>query len=124
MNDYSWFKLLIRAIGLVLLGIGVPSLLGTVGNLLAFLTYNSGSSGVNAILSWGAFACGTVFQLLLGVYLLRGGGRLTAHILASVVGRCVTCGYDVRTIAGTNCPECGTLLPGRAVVAGPGESKN
>lgn len=114
MNDYSWFRLLIRAVGLVLLGIALPSFLGTVGNMASYFASAPTSSQFPFVLGWAAYATGSLFQLVLGIYLLRGGGKLTAHCLSSVLGRCMACGYDVRTIASQNCPECGAVLPGRS----------
>jgi hypothetical protein len=112
VNPY-WFKLLVRAIGLLLIGLGAPWLLHLVLRLgyslfMEEFPVNAASvlGELVVIIAYGA-------QVAFGLYLLSGGGRLTRWCLRDTLGSCAVCGYDTSTITVSACPECGAPIPGR-----------
>lgn len=117
MSDYAWFKLLVRAIGIMLLGFSIPTLAWYVFELFvsAMPTVTGRSSrsvgdhllfNLPTLASFGA-------QAFMGWYLLFRGEWIIGKVLAEVNGRCAKCGYDIRAITTGACPECNT--PIRAV---------
>lgn len=51
--------------------------------------------------------------VLLGLYLTFDGRLFIKWCLRDIVGRCPTCGYDLRRSAEVVCPECGCENPYR-----------
>ncbi len=120
MIDYSWFRLLVRAIGILLIGLSLPhALMSTVHVIDTLLTGNWSQYGWSGYFGWVGSIVGLLLQAGFGFYLLSGGGRLVERCLRGVYGWCPHCGYDVRTIPAANCPECGSVLPGRALIGAP-----
>jgi hypothetical protein len=112
VSEFAWFKLLVRLVGLLLIGLSLPSVLWQIGRILASTisaspTRTSSSmsyelwSGVPYLLGYGV-------QLGLGIYLLRGGEWVIRKILAEIHGRCSVCGFDIQNTKGSTCPECNT----------------
>lgn len=122
MVDYSWFKLFVRALGVIFIGLGGPTVIGAIATMAAQLEYfrsqpsGGGPSLWMYLTMMGGSALGSLLQLLFGLYLLLGGSRLIDLCLRGVLGHCAACGYDVHDITGATCPECGVLLPGRSPV--------
>lgn len=113
MGDYAWFKLLVRAIGILLLGLSVPLILWTIGSILLEqfgYAYPGQRSGdlllvrLPGVVGYGA-------QAGMGVYLLFGAQQLIEMCIAGVRYRCAACGYDIVGIQTGLCPECGTGIP-------------
>src|SRR5262249_55089189 len=107
MTDYSWFKLLVRAIGLLLLGIGAPQLLSSIITICSRFLGGELQWQIMAPMYVGLVAEGAA-QMGFGLYLLLGPENLIARCLGGVRGRCAACGYDISTITTGICPECGT----------------
>lgn len=126
MTDYGWFRLIVRAIGVLLIGLALP----TAINYLAY--------AVSAIVSrdWLALSAGEqLFAILgglagflaqgaFGVYLLFGGSAIIRYCTRDISGLCGSCGYDLKNLDADRCPECGSPAPKRPRVATPprGES--
>lgn len=116
MNDFAWFKLVIRLVGVLLLGLAIPQLMTSLSplrNVWIQLTESvtmKGQSDVWVFASL-AYAAAPLMQTAIGVYLLLGAPRLRAWCIQSVIGRCACCDYDVREITAPFCPECGSPLP-------------
>jgi hypothetical protein len=112
MSDYSWFRLLIRAVGVLLLGLSLPLFLWTLGNLIAEIAQNAragyGSSAASLFLSHLPAMSGYGIQAAFGLYLLFGGASLVEFCLKGVRGRCARCGYNLQGLADPVCHECGT----------------
>ena len=111
MTEFAWFKLLLRAIGVLLLGLGAPSLINQIAWIAISLT-SVPAPGMprgyelpylGALLGAGA-QCG------LGVYLLFGGNWFVNRCLAEIRGHCLNCGYSLEGVPGNRCPECGSPL--------------
>ncbi|MEX2218497.1 MAG: hypothetical protein WD749_07010 [Phycisphaerales bacterium] len=111
MSDYAWFKLVVRAIGLLLLGMALPSLIWQVGTIVA-LAFDSQLTQFQPMyfIQWVPGVLGTAAQLAFGLYLLLGAERLIARCLRDVRGHCACCGYDLSSLTADKCPECGTPI--------------
>jgi len=112
MSEFAWFKLLVRLVGLLLLGFSVPMLLHVIGRLLASGIPNSGmqtsmslrielSSNLPALIGDGA-------QAAFGAYLFFRGDWVIRRVLAEIHGRCAVCGFDLSAVKASSCPECNT----------------
>lgn len=117
MSEFAWFKLLVRLVGLLLVGLSVPMLLWYIGRFLAasipgspgrtsgsfdFELYNT----LPGVLSYGV-------QAGFGAYLFFRGEWVIQRVLAEIHGRCAACGFDLSGTRGGSCPECNTPI-GRA----------
>src|SRR5262245_41502110 len=115
MADYSWFRLLVKAIGMLLIGLAVPSLIQTLAWAWRFAQGFPGMSTDDSWMWMLSSGLGPVVQGVMGAYLLLRGDRLIERCLRDVYGRCPVCGYDLRGHAAATCPECGNALPGRTL---------
>jgi hypothetical protein len=114
MNDPRWFKLLLRAIGILLLGLSLPA----VGSLVPYLTSQLDSniygapqpSSARMWASVAVYVTGVLGQALLGLYLLTGAPHLMRYCVRQVYSRCPGCDYDLAGVQG-GCPECGLGRP-------------
>ena len=111
MSDPRWFKLLVRAIGVLVIALAVPHLGQTIatGAMLLDLRQSAGGGPFYDQMYVPMLLVQTVsvlFQLGLGVYLLRGAPALTRFCIRQVGRRCPACDYDLQGLAG-KCPECG-----------------
>jgi hypothetical protein len=115
MTDHSWFKLLVRAIGLLLIGIAVPSVLWFLAELLFMALPGSPGKTTGSMLYWVMSSLPALLgygaQVAFGCYLLFRGDWIINRVLTEVRLRCLTCGYDLRGLKSTRCPECSTPLP-------------
>src|SRR5690348_8345248 len=113
MSDFGWFKLLVRALGVLFLGLGVPHVL-QVGAVLAidWIWARGGASqrGWGTLISNAPYLLAYGAQAAFGYYLLMRGQLLIEHCLLGVRGRCAGCGYDLAAVTGPECPECGSPI--------------
>jgi hypothetical protein len=112
MKDYRWFKIMVRAFGLLLVGMSIPYLTSAIE--YAFTVFGSGAMG-SASMFWprvAAYAVGALGQLLLGLYMLSGAPKFVRYCVDQADKRCIRCDYDLTGLAGT-CPECGLSIPPR-----------
>jgi hypothetical protein len=111
MTDYSWFRLLLKGIAVLLLGLSIPMLLWTLGALVAQRLASGGIGAVSLSVEWLPSIIGYGSQAAIGLYLLLAGQQLIDYCLRGVRGRCPACGYNVEGLSTTNCPECATPIP-------------
>ena len=112
MNDSHWFKLLVRGIGVLLIGLAIPSVIALFGTA-AMVANAANLTGNPSMDQWVwvlSGILGTLAQLGFGVNLLFGAPRLVRYCLRQVNSRCGACDYDVRGLRGV-CPECGATIP-------------
>ena len=112
MKHKTWFRLVLKAIGIVLIGLS----LSQVAPLAIFaITLIAGYFGVfydpNMFLYNWPYWLGGVLEFSLGLYLLCGGKWLLNRIIPSNRPYCPECGYDLSKNQSANCPECGIALP-------------
>jgi hypothetical protein len=114
MSDYAWFKLLVRAIGIILIGFSVPTLLWYLTELgLSSVPNSSGWTSRpigDRLIGLAPVLASSGTQAFMGWYLLFRGEWIIGRVLAEVNGRCAKCGYDIRGLTGEACPECNTPL--------------
>ena len=121
MKHKTWFRLVLKAIGIFLLATGVVDVVdavsGSVGR--AFFSGGFGFGGLGSfdeLLQALGFALytglvGGIGRLVIGAYLLFGGAKLVNLCIPSNRPYCPHCGYDVRGVGDEVCPECGVRLP-------------
>jgi hypothetical protein len=124
MNERAWFTLMVRGVGLALLGVGLYSVGSLILNLFFVLidpwVNQMGSSGVSS--PWDSWeyirftAGGPAVLIVVGAYLVFGGRWLIDRFCREVAGRCARCGYDLSGGSAV-CPECN--VPNKPV-ASPG----
>lgn len=107
MVDNAWFRLMIRGIGVLLLGLSVPSLFSFVGMIGSILGMDT---GYRDYVSWtyGGYILAGVAQIAFGIYLLFFAEGLIRRCLSDTIGRCPMCQYDLKGQRNGKCPECGT----------------
>jgi len=114
MTDRTWVILAVRGVGLLFVGMGLPSLLSMMGWALQAM-FDGGPGGLQwdyAFYSGGALL-GSGAQLGFGVFLLLRPRSIARRWLADVRDRCPQCAYDVKGLSTAACPECGGPLPGK-----------
>jgi hypothetical protein len=107
VSNPRWFKLAVRAIGLLLLGFAIPA----VFNLISYASNFRTSIGFepDKLAAWitaVAYAIGVIAQTTFSLYLLFGAPALVRYCIEQVATRCIQCDYDIRGLTG-KCPECG-----------------
>ena len=124
----TWFRLVLKAIGVLLIGFGIPEVLRNTIGIMDLLAKNGGWTFITPYGSSTAFGPGTpspywllfwqalpdLAQIALGLYLLLGGKWLLNKIIPSNRPYCHECGYDLSKNQSANCPECGVELPSSA----------
>lgn len=111
MSDHAWFRLVVRAIGVLLLGLSVPMLVWDIGALIVQLGNSGGADAGATMLYHVPTMAGYGAQAAIGLYLLMGGDALVRYCLKGVRGRCSGCGYDITATTTGRCPECGMAVP-------------
>lgn len=117
MKHKTWFRLVIKAIGLLLIGLSLPGLVTFFGLFIVLLTASPfGAMGPVGQSGWMwsmylAPYSGSIVQLAIGVYLLFGGKWIVNVCIPSNRPYCPECGYDLSKATSENCPECGVKLP-------------
>ena len=116
MNDFAWIKLLLRAVGVLLIGLGVPHALAMTGSIANGYINARGLHVWEWLPGYAASLEGYLAQVGFGFYLLVNGRAITRLCMSDLRNVCLQCGYDIASIPGGTCPECGT--PIRREVAG------
>jgi hypothetical protein len=108
MKHKTWFRLVVKAIGILLFGLGLRDVADLViGMLYYWDSASSTASTWQIVLS----TLPQVLQALLGVYLFFGGDWIVNKVIPSNRPYCPECGYDLSHNLGTKCVECGIILP-------------
>ncbi len=113
MKYKTLFRLVMKVIGVVLIGLALPRMVGAIGQVAIWVVTNPFPAGsqLSVWLQVGLSSLGHAFQLAIGLYLFFGGKWIVDKAIPSNRPYCPECGYDLSTRAGDHCPECGTKLP-------------
>lgn len=118
MKHKTWFRLLLKVVGIFLLATGVPGLVNSGAMVLLQLRTSAPYWGPApydlATILQTAIARGLAAHMLttiIGAYLLIGGKVLTDLCIPSNRPYCPNCGYALQGLAADRCPECGARLP-------------
>lgn len=112
MKDLRWFRLLLFCIGVYFAGTGAINTLNVVRWAIAEVatgyTAARTDTGVAAFLvSALVYFIPCIFTLALGIYLMKGGGKLTKWIIRRVESNCMRCDTNLREATSNRCPGCG-----------------
>ena len=116
MKHKTWFRLVIKAIGILLVGLSLPSIVGSLGQIPYFFSVQSTTGMALTMSDWiwpqVFYWLGSALQLALGLYLFLGGTWIVNKCIPSNRPYCPECGYDLsHNQLSSNCPECGVILP-------------
>lgn len=106
MKHKTWFRLVIKAIGVYMIVTTIPTIFSQVSwYVIYYATLDAQAPDqwpwmLHNFLHWG-------FQLALGLYLLFGGKWIVNKVIPSNRPYCPECGYELSKASGGNCPECG-----------------
>lgn len=121
MRYKTLFRVLLKAIGVLLIAFTVPKL--TDQGLLILHALNVGGTDewlevyFYPVIYGGTSAAGAMLQLLLGLYLFFGGKWVTNLAIPDNRSYCPACGYQLTGRDGATCPHCGAAT-GDAVTSG------
>ena len=112
VSDFAWFKLMVRLVGILLIGLGGPMVIWHIGRLLAASVPDS-PMRTSASLHYELYSVGPGLlaygsQVAMGLYLLLKGDWIIRKVVAQINGRCAVCGYDLANLKGSSCPQCNT----------------
>ncbi|MEE8154231.1 MAG: hypothetical protein V3T53_04645 [Phycisphaerales bacterium] len=119
MRHKTWFRLVLKAIGVLLIGFaasGVATLFTNVGYLAMYGDpFGVGGGRTTNWIYWQFMSphVGDLVQLGLGLYLLFGGRWIADVAIPSNRPYCPECGYDIAEATGKCCPECGVQIVSR-----------
>ncbi len=112
MKHKTWFRLVIKAIGVACLAWGIPEFLAmSAYSIIQILDPNR----FMAPLGWfGIYVSKPLLLTLCGLLLFFKPNWIVNMAIPSNRPYCPECGYDVSKASGTICPECGVVLPAQS----------
>ena len=111
MKHKTWFRLMMKAVGVALVGFALPGVASWIAKIIRLWDGNPGA-GLLSLFASNPWYIGTLLQFALGLYLFFGGKWIVNLAIPSNRPYCPNCGYDVGKAKGGTCPECGVPLPG------------
>ena len=119
MKHKTWFRLIIRAIGVWVLATAIPSAASSISRYVTMF-FDSSVGTTNPYLWQSSYYLPELIrvglQLGLGFYLLFGGDWIINKCIPSNRPYCPDCGYDLsHNSQAANCPECGVTLPMKTI---------
>jgi hypothetical protein len=116
MKHKTWFRLLLKAIGVAMLAYAIPQAVSSLCNISWWLLNDDGSTSWTGTqwVSWTLISfLHVAAQIAVGLYLLLGGEWIVNKCIPSNRPYCPNCGYDLSHNTGERCSECGVVLPPR-----------
>ena len=113
MKHKTWFRLVLKAIGVLLIGFSLQGVIPAIAAVVMYLLeWSEMSVSSNEFMWWNFpyYIAGFV-QFGLGIYLFFGGKWIVNKAIPSNRSYCPECGYQIANAHGANCPECGVALP-------------
>jgi hypothetical protein len=118
MKHKTWFRLVLKAIGVLLVGLALPDVTTLILMIADHLFHWSQMTGGGAAPLASRFRTSTVVlqslpylvQAAFGLYLFFGGTWVVNKVIPSNKPYCPDCGYDLSRRTTDRCPECGVAL--------------
>lgn len=115
MKHKTWFRLVLKAIGILLIALALPDLIYHLAGILRTYRLQGTWSGwpqlsMTETILW--VCVSPVIQIGIGAYLLSGASLLADWIIPSNRPYCPDCGYDLSQSTSTTCAECGADVRG------------
>jgi len=114
MKHKTLFRLMLKAVGVLLFCQGISQLTTSIGSLLIELLNAPGGGVVYAPFPW-AWVIGSALLVSIGLYLFFGGKWLADKAIPGNRPYCHECGYDLTGAVEHRCPECDTPFQPRDV---------
>lgn len=119
MKHKTWFRLVIKAIGIYLICQSIPNVISQASAIILqvnqFYLYSQPGWTLGQQMAWIVpQALQWVVSIAVGLYLVFGGSWIVNMCIPSNRPYCPECGYDLSKSSGANCPECGVALPASA----------
>jgi hypothetical protein len=122
MKHKTWFRLVLKAIGVLLIGWSIPAMVQTLiqliqyGDMFTFYapySMNSPPTRSTAEIVWGIVLGSSphLMMVAFGLYLFFGGKWIVNKAIPSNRAYCPECGYQIANAESASCPECGVVLP-------------
>jgi hypothetical protein len=112
MKHKTWFRLVLKAIGILLIGFALPDVVTHVIGYARWTAYQR-SMMMGEPFDWVNFGMAIAapsLQVAFGLYLLFGGAWLANLCIPSNRAYCAECGYELSQVESKRCPECGTAI--------------
>lgn len=113
MKHKTWFRLVVKAIGILVFCLGLAEFCGLVLHLAGVVFTDAiPSVGLPDLLYQFGYAFGrAVGGMVIGAFLLSSADLVTDRIIPSNRPYCPACGYEIAGVKTGDCPECGVALP-------------
>lgn len=107
MKHKTWFRLVVKALGLYCMAMGIPELLATAAWVIQTLLSDDAQTwSASTYLS--TSLVGPMAFVGVGLWLFLGAGWFANLAIPSNREYCPECGYDISKSSEATCPECGT----------------
>jgi hypothetical protein len=121
MKHKTWFRLVLKVVGIFLLADALPDLLNaaaaTITNCMGLTPWRgTGFNLENLIgvaMEFGLL--GTAIKSAIGIYFVVGGKALVGLVIPSNRPYCPECGHEISGVKGVHCPECGVRIPAELI---------
>jgi hypothetical protein len=111
MNYRTWFRLIIKAMGVFVIILALAKLTSNSVNLLtSFFTVIRTGMASPDWRYWGPMLAEPGVMIALGLYLVF-RGQWIVSVCCPADRCCRECGYNISKCQGSSCPECGLELP-------------
>jgi hypothetical protein len=114
MKYKTLFRLVLKAIGVLLIGLGLPGFGGSLASI-SYQLWSASQPGAAPLATsywWSQFYlfAGPLLQLIFGLYLLLGGKWILEKCIPSNKTYCSHCSYELSDASAQKCSECGAAL--------------
>jgi len=126
MKHKTWFRLVVKAIGILLFCLGLAEFCGLALLLAgAVFTDSVQSVGLRDLLYQFGYGFGrSVGGMVIGAFLLSSADVITDRVIPSNRPYCPACGYEIAGVTASDCPECGVTLPREPINVESGRNAN
>ncbi len=129
MKHKTWLRLVLKCVGVLLIGLGLPEAIRQAGVFFQLFRMHAAAANTGAMPAFFGpngqglgfvvnFLAGFI-QFAIGVYLFVGGRWVVDHLVPTNRPYCPDCGYPLKGLTRDTCPECGGYLPRDGSPTGP-----